>query len=282
MFDPDQYELLDFGSGRKLERIGSAILDRPSPSAEGVAPKYFDRWQDTWAQFSGTIGSSGRWKWTNSRPETWTATAGNVTLELECTDSGHIGMFPEQATNWDWIARQVQRLGPPLKVLNLFAHTGGSTLAAAAAGAEVVHVDAARSTVSWARRNARRSKLEDAPIRWIVEDSLKFVRREVRRRNQYDAVILDPPSYGHGPQGETWRITHNLMPLLEQCAKLTRQRRAFLLLTCHSTGFGPAEVEAVLSDGIFGHCEAGVRVGPLDLKTADGRRLPSGVVARWP
>jgi len=281
MFDDDQYELLDFGAGRKLERFGSVVLDRPSPSATGNGPKHASRWQDISARFSGAIGSHGSWKWRNPPPEIWTATAGDITLELESTESGHVGVFPEQAPNWDWIERQVRRAGP-VKVLNLFAYTGGSTLAAAAAGAEVVHVDAAKSTVLWARRNARRSKLKDASIRWIVEDSLKFVRREVRRGNQYDAIILDPPSYGHGPQGDPWRLSHDLMPLIEGCARLTSGRRAFLLFTCHTAGFGPAEVEAILADGFFGHCQAGVRAGPLELKTADGRRLHSGVVARWP
>jgi 23S rRNA (cytosine1962-C5)-methyltransferase len=167
-------------------------------------------------------------------------------------------------------------------VLNLFAHTGGSTLAAAAAGAEVVHVDAARSVVERARENAALSGLSDRPIRWITEDAAKFCRRELKRGNQYDAVILDPPSYGHGPKGEVWTVADGLPPLLEMCGQLTSTNRAFVLVTCHTPGIGPAELAAYLSDGLFGHCSQPPAAGQLALETSDGRQLPSGVYARWP
>ena len=167
-------------------------------------------------------------------------------------------------------------------MLNLFAYTGGSTLAAAAAGAHVVHVDSARNVVSWARRNARQSGLAHAPIRWIVEDARTFVQRELRRGNCYDAVILDPPSYGHGPRGEVWKMNHDLAQLLESCAVLTRQEGQFMLLTCHSPGYGPAEVAAHLGNAMFGDCRIVVDGKRLTLPCQDGRRLPSGAVARWP
>jgi 23S rRNA (cytosine1962-C5)-methyltransferase len=167
-------------------------------------------------------------------------------------------------------------------VLNLFAYTGGSTMAAAAAGARVVHVDSAKNTVGWARSNAAAAGLEESPIRWIVEDASKFVAREVKRGNSYDAVILDPPSYGHGPSGETWKLDEDLIPLLQNCAKLTADSRAFILLTCHSPGFGPAEAEAYLADAVFGHCSAGANARALNLKTASERKLNAGIVARWP
>jgi 23S rRNA (cytosine1962-C5)-methyltransferase len=166
--------------------------------------------------------------------------------------------------------------------LNLFAYTGGGTLAAAAAGAEVTHIDAASSVVSRARRNAELSGLSTATIRWIVEDALKFCRREVKRGNRYDAVILDPPTYGHGPKGEAWKIGEHLLPLLELCGELTAESRAFVLVTCHSPGIGAAELSAYLSEGIFGHCGQPPKAGELHLETAEGRRLPSGVFARWP
>jgi 23S rRNA (cytosine1962-C5)-methyltransferase len=167
-------------------------------------------------------------------------------------------------------------------VLNLFAYTGGSTLAAAAAGAEVTHIDAAKNVVAWARENAKASGLGEAPIRWITEDAAKFVRREVRRGNRYDAVILDPPSYGHGPKGEAWKLSTDLPALLSGCTELMADRKAFFLLTCHTPGFGPAELEALVSDTLFGRCQQGVTTRNLALTTADGRRLPCGTAARWP
>jgi 23S rRNA (cytosine1962-C5)-methyltransferase len=176
----------------------------------------------------------------------------------------------------------VRRADRLLNVLNLFAYTGGSTLAAALAGARVVHVDAARNVVRWARRNADLSGLAEAPIRWIAEDAAKFVERELRRANSYDAVILDPPTYGHGPKGEVWKLAHHLAPLLENCGQLTRDRRTFFLITCHTPGFDPPELEACVADALFGHCQAGVHAGQLWLKTADGRPMPGGVFARWP
>lgn len=282
MFPRDQYELLDFGDGRKLERVGSLVLDRPSPPAEGLSPHRGELWDHADACFVRKGPDQGGWKATTDVPKNWAAMDGRITLDLKLTEFGHIGLFPEQASNWDWIIDQVRRRARPLKVLNLFAYTGGSTLTAAWAGAEVVHVDSAHNTVSWARRNAERSGLSGAPIRWIVEDASKFVRRELRRKQQYDAVILDPPSYGHGPQGQSWKLVRDLIPLLEDCARLTSVTRTFVLLTCHSTGVDAADIEASLADAIFGSCQAGARAEQLYLKTADGRKLPSGIVARWP
>jgi 23S rRNA (cytosine1962-C5)-methyltransferase len=184
--------------------------------------------------------------------------------------------------NWRWIAKQVRRAGRPIKVLNLFAYTGGSTLAAARAGAQVVHVDAAKNVVSWARRNARLSGLSEAPIRWITEDARKFVSRELKRENLYDAVVLDPPSYGHGPKGEAFQLDDDLMPLLADCGALTAGHRTFMLMTCHSPAYGPAELEACLADAVLGSCSAGALATTLDLQTGDGRRLNAGVSVRWP
>ena len=203
-------------------------------------------------------------------------------MTLEPLPSGQVGVFPEQLANWRWIASRVAAHDPPLNVLNLFAYTGGSTLAAVAAGATVVHVDAARSVVNRARQNAAASGLGDEPARWIVEDVMKFCRREVKRGNRYDAIILDPPTYGHGPKGEEWNIRRDLLPLLELCGELTERRPKFLLLSCHSPGIGLAELSAYLSEGIFGSCGQPPRTMELSLVAADGRRLPSGVAARWP
>ena len=288
MFDCDQYELLDFGNGRKLERIGGFVLDRLAPGAAGQRPSRPTLWDKADAIYSRDKTQRGRWRCSAGWPENWTVSNGPITLELKPTEVGHIGLFSEQAANWDWLARQIERdhrsqnVQGRVKVLNLFAYTGGSTLAAAAAGADVVHVDSAKNTVGWAQRNAQRSGLQDATIRWIVEDAATFVKREVKRENVYHAVILDPPSYGHGPQGETWKLTRDLAELLRACANLTEKQRCFFLLTCHSTGFGAPEVEALLSDALFGNCQSGTRGKTIYLETKDGRRLRSGVAARWP
>src|SRR4051794_28486912 len=289
----NNYELVDFGDGRRLERFAGVLLNRPCPAAEGVAKSRPEFWAGATARFRGPRTGDGSW---TPNPKQWAPVEWHFVhegeaafrLQLEVLPSGQVGVFPEQRANWDWIGRQVIRAKPQaaggrvLRVLNLFAYTGGSTLAAAAAGAEVVHIDSAHSSVDRARQNALLSGFGDRPIRWIPEDAMKFCQREVKRGNRYDAVILDPPSYGHGPKGEPWKIGEHLLPLLELCGQLTAENRAFVLVTCHSPGIGPAELSAYLSDGIFGHCGQPPKSGELFLETSDGRRLPSGVFARWP
>lgn len=290
----NDHELLDFGDGRKLERFDAVVLNRPCPAAEGVAKSRPELWEATTARFRGPRTGDGSW---TPQPKTWMPhdwhidhvgpdRATRFRLILEALPSGQVGVFPEQRENWDWIMRQVAKphaaLDRPLRVLNLFAYTGGSTLAAAAAGAQVVHIDAAQNIVDRARENAASSGLAEKPIRWIAEDAMIFCRRELKRGNRYDAVILDPPSYGHGPKGEPWKIDTDLLPLLTICGELTADSRAFVLVSCHSPGIGPAELAAYLADGIFGHCGQPPAAGELTLATNDGRRLPAGVFARWP
>lgn len=289
-----QYELLDFGDGRKLERLAGVVLNRPCPAAEGLTKSRSELWDAITARFRGPRTGDGSW---TPQLKTWMPADwclehegrdGNVAfrLKLEALPSGQVGVFPEQRGNWDWIAKQVARAkaadGRPPKVLNLFAYTGGSTLAASSAGAEVVHIDAVQGIVDRAKENAEFSGLAERPVRWIAEDAMKFCRREIKRGNQYDGVILDPPSYGHGPKGEPWKIETDLLPLLSLCGELTSQSRAFVLVSCHSPGIGPAELSAYLCEGIFGDCSQPPDSGELALQTADGRKLPSGVFARWP
>ncbi len=211
-----------------------------------------------------------------------------MTLELKRTEFGHVGLFPEQAENWDWIAEQVRRnprdpsdRASAMKILNLFAYTGGSTLAAAAAGAGVTHVDAAHNVVAWARHNAELCGLGGGPIRWIAEDAVKFVQREIRRGNRYDAVILDPPSYGHGTHGEVWRLAEDLPRLLALCAELTAGRPRFVVLTCHTPGFSPIAMRELLETAFGAAASADIDARPLMLAASTGQTLPSGVVARW-
>jgi 23S rRNA (cytosine1962-C5)-methyltransferase len=314
------YELLDFGAGRKLERFGEAIVDRPAPAAEGVARSHPSLWHTATARYDRTRGEEGTWTPAGAIPKQWrvsfdvggqgravddkapspcplpegegveacsSGTAATLlTFLLQPSPFGHVGVFAEQADCWRWIVRQVgaarQRLGRPPQVLNLFAYTGGSTLAAAAAGADVVHIDSARNIVDRARQNAELSGLAGRPIRWITEDAVKLCRRELKRGNRYDAVVLDPPSYGHGPKGEVWKIGDDLLPLLRMCGELTAESRALVLVTCHSPGIGPAELAAYLADGVLGDCAQPPAAGELALRSADGRRLVSGVFARWP
>jgi 23S rRNA (cytosine1962-C5)-methyltransferase len=280
MFTPDQYQLLDFGEGRRLERFGEVTLDRPCPAAERIARADPPAWPLADARFERGEGPEGQWTCRRVLPEQWTVSHGSLVFELKRTVFGHLGLFPEQAANWPWIAAQVAAV-PAMRVLNLFAYTGGSTLAAAAAGAEVVHVDAAKNIVAWARRNAALSGLADAPIHWIAEDALKFVKRELRRENRYDAVILDPPSYGHGPRGEVWRLSKHLPRLLALCRDLTAGRRQFVLLTCHTPGFEPARLQDMISNTLGGDARGHATARQLTLHSAAGRELPSGVVARW-
>lgn len=286
MFTPNQYQLLDFGGGRRLERFGGVALDRPCPAVEHVAPADQAAWPQADARFDRTDSERGQWTCRRELPERWTIAGGPLVLELKRTQFGHLGVFPEQGDNWRWIAEQVRLAGqsrsagdPALRVLNLFAYTGGSTLAAAAAGAEVVHVDAAKNIVAWARRNAALSGLADAPIHWIVDDAMKFVKRELRRGSLYDAVILDPPSYGHGARGEVWRLSSHLPRLLELCRGLTAGRLQFILLTCHTPDFEPARLAGLMTKAL--DLSRSPEAASLSLPSADGRTLPSGSVVKW-
>jgi len=277
----DQYRLLDFGDGRRLERFGKILLDRPCPAAEQRERANPDAWPNADARFEGRNEEKGVWAERRELPQRWIVAHGALRLELKRTDFGHLGVFPEQAENWRWIAESVDRATRPLKVLNLFGYTGGSTMAAAGGGAEVVHIDAAKNVVAWARRNAELSGLGAAPIRWIAEDATKFVRREIKRGNRYDAVILDPPSYGHGPRGEVWRLSTHLPQLLSLCGELTAGQPEFVLLTCHTPGHGPEQLRETMREQC-GFLRSGrTEARPLSIPAADGRQLPCGAVLRW-
>ncbi len=269
------YELLDFGDGRKLERFGDVVLDRPSPAADGPR-RMHDIWTTCDATFQGALGRPGTWTKHRALDDEWPLACGPFTLQMRLGEFGHVGVFPEQVANWTWIARQMPGTGRPLRVLNLFAYTGASTLAAAAAGAEVVHVDASRSTVNWARSNAEASQLSAAPIRWIVDDARKFVERERNRGREYDAIVLDPPSYGHSA-GKVWKLERDLPDLLEACAALTVRETACMVLTCHSPRYGP-DVLASLWREWFPRRE--IQAEDSYLSTTDGRRLHCGAMAR--
>jgi len=278
------YELVDFGRGRKLERFGPRLLDRPAPAAEGISPRRPDVWSQANGRFDRTKGQAGAWTFRAAlASEPWPFECGSLRMELKPSEAGQVGLFPEQSENWQWIAERVRAAGRPIKVLNLFAYTGASTLAASAAGAAVTHVDAASSAVAWARRNAERSGLSAAPIRWITEDARKFVGREMRRGAHYDAVILDPPAYGHGPQGDVWRLSEHLAELWQSCMQLTGGAPWFLLASCHSEPWAQggqlAEYLAALSPEL--RASGRWQGGDLVVLSSAGARLHCGAQARW-
>lgn len=281
MFSKDQYQLLDFGDGRRLERFGEYILDRPSRAAEGVSKQQDALWESAHASYVRRGANEGAWQSTNEMPLSWKIQHENCDLELKLTDFGHVGVFPEQSGNWDWMTRQLKGTEETLKVLNLFAYTGGATLTGAAHGAEVVHVDSAQNSVLWARRNTESSRLTDASIRWITEDSRKFATRELKRGNKYHGVVMDPPSYGHGPKGEVWKIQQDLDELLDLCMQLTTNDRRFILISCHTTGYLPHDLEQKLRLALGSGHGGTFESGGLAIRANDGRQLPCGIAVRW-
>jgi 23S rRNA (cytosine1962-C5)-methyltransferase len=273
------YELLDCGGGRRLERFGALILDRPAPDAVDPPhdPAAFQGVDLRFQRYGGWEAASGE------VPVAWDVEDGDLRLELRPTATGQVGLFPEQAPNRAWVRDAVAGIGggpaAPPAVLNLFAYTGATTLAAAASGAAVTHVDGARPAVAWARRNAELSGLSDHPIRWIVDDVEGFVAREGRRGRRYDGVVLDPPSYGHGAAGRSWRLEDRLPGLLAACAALTGPRPAFVVLTAHTPGFGADRLADELA-GAFRRRAADVDAGELALRARSGARLRLGAYAR--
>ena len=268
---PDQYALLDFGEGRKLESFAGLNIDRPSPPASPFEIQQPNRW-------SSSIAIEDK-QLTERLPSDWRVHYQSLCFHLKLTPFGHVGIFPEQAACWQWLTEQIvaRKWSQPPEALNLFGYTGGSTLAMAAAGARVVHVDASAPAVKWARVNASASQLEQHPIRWIVEDARKFVQREVRRGRRYDLIVMDPPSYGHGPGGKPWEIEQHLPDLLEEVVGLFRDRRkAVLLVTGHSELPGPVEISQWLEMLELPE----ISHGRLALADAQGRFLDAGFFVR--
>jgi 23S rRNA (cytosine1962-C5)-methyltransferase len=277
MWSMDSYQLLDAGDGRRLERFGERLIDRPSPVA-------VDRRLDTgtWAGAELRFDRYAGWLARTGHLEPWRITFDGLTLELRPTETGQVGLFPEQHPTWQWLRGRVTSAGSaPVRVLNLFGYTGAATLAAADAGASVTHVDASRPSVAWARHNALLSSLADRPIRWLVDDAEAFVRREERRGSRYDGIVLDPPSYGHGAGGRRWLLEDRLDDLLLSCARLRTDPSAFIVLTAHTPGFDGERLAGALSRA-FRMPARDIEAGDLELRATSGVRLPLGAYARWP
>ena len=269
-----EYALLDAGDGMKLEKWKDVTLLRPDPQAVwSMAEHTAD------AVYHRSASGGGHWEYRTELPESWRIRYRDLTFIVRPTGFKHTGLFPEQAVNWDFMADRVKARGGGCSVLNLFAYTGGATCALAKAGASVVHVDAAKGMVAWAKENARASGLEEAPVRYIVDDCVKFVKREIRRGRRYDGILMDPPSYGRGPDGETWKIETDLYPLVRDCAALLSDTPAFFLINSYTTGLAPSVLSNVLRTALP---EGTVRAEEVGLPIRRGGLvLPCGATGRW-
>ena len=274
------YILLDTSDGERLERWGKYTLIRPDPQIIWHAKKGSD-WKRADASYRRSSGGGGAWL-ENRLPESWHITYGDLKFLIKPMGFKHTGLFPEQAANWDWFSELIRNAGRPVKLLNLFAYTGGATVAAAAAGASVVHVDASKGMVNQAKDNAALSGLAAAPVRYIVDDCKKFVEREIRRGNRYDAIIMDPPSYGRGPGGETWKLEECIDGLVSLTASLLSDKPLFFLINSYTTGLSPLTMQYLLElhvkSRFGGICEAGELALPV---RSTGGFLPCGGSARW-
>ena len=274
------YEVIDCSAGEKLERWGDYILVRPDPQVIWKTEKTEKGWRQKNAHYHRSAKGGGEWEFFDL-PKQWNIHYRNLTFQLKPFSFKHTGLFPEQAVNWDWCADKIKRAGRPVKVLNLFAYTGGATLSAAAAGASVTHVDASKGMVTWAKENAAASGLKEAPIRWLVDDCVKFVEREIRRENHYDAIIMDPPSYGRGPKGEIWKMEESIHSFLKLCTRLLSDQPLFVLINSYTTGLQPAVLAYLLEMELkkFGGKVTADEVGlPV---VSNGLILPCGACGRF-
>lgn len=277
----NDYEVIDCSDGEKLERWGNFLLIRPDPQIIWSTPKNHRGWKHPNGHYHRSDRGGGQWQFFDL-PQQWSIRYDSLTFNLKPFSFKHTGLFPEQAANWDWFGELIRQAGRPIKVLNLFAYTGGATLAAAKAGAAVTHVDASKGMVAWAKENAKSSNLEQAPIRWIVDDCVKFVEREIRRGNHYDAIIMDPPSYGRGPKGEIWKIEDAIHPLVKLCAGLLSDTPLFFLINSYTTGLAPSVLSYMLSVEVVSRCSGTVTAEELGLPvTRTGLTLPCGASGRW-
>lgn len=275
------YEVIDTSSGEKLERWGKYLLVRPDPQVIWSTPKDHSGWKKRNGHYHRSNKGGGEWEFFDL-PEEWSIHYGELTFRLKPFSFKHTGLFPEQAANWDWFSKLIKDAGRPIKVLNLFAYTGGATLSAAKAGAGVTHVDASKGMVNWAKENAVSSRLADAPIRWLVDDCVKFVEREIRRGNHYDAVIMDPPSYGRGPGGEVWKMEESIFPFLTLVSQLLSDRPLFVLLNSYTTGLQPAVLSYMMNTVFTNRLGGRVEAKEIGLPvTKSSLILPCGASGRW-
>lgn len=277
-----EYTLLDASGGERLERWGDVVLIRPDPQVIWNTPRTDPLWKHAHARYRRSSTGGGQWERFRPIPESWQIGYGGLRFHLKPMGFKHTGLFPEQAVNWEAMTAMIRQAGRPVRVLNLFGYTGGATLACAAAGAQVTHVDASKGMVAWGRENAVASGLSDRPIRWLVDDCGKFVQREQRRGKTYDAILMDPPSYGRGPGGEVWKLEEQIYPLVEQCAALLSDKPLFFIINAYTAGLSPSVMRyilGVLLEKRFGGTASADEIG---LPVANsGLILPCGATAIW-
>lgn len=278
----DDYELIDTSCGERLERWRDIILIRPDPQIIWNTERTNPLWNNAHARYHRSSSGGGAWERYKKVPDVWTVRYGDLQFNLKPMGFKHTGLFPEQAVNWDLMARIIRESRREVKVLNLFGYTGAATLACAAAGASVTHVDASKGMVSWAKDNAAASRLSDRPIRWLVDDCKKFVLREIRRDNKYDGIVMDPPSYGRGPNGEVWKIEEQLWDLLQICNEILSDDPLFFLLNSYTTGLSPSVMQYMLSCVIAKGRQGTVTCDEIGIPVTDsGLILPCGNTAAW-
>ncbi|HKL99598.1 MAG TPA: class I SAM-dependent methyltransferase [Mobilitalea sp.] len=276
------YEVIDTSNGEKLERWGNYILVRPDPQVIWDTPRLHKGWKDMNAHYHRSAKGGGEWEFFDL-PKQWDINYQELNFHLQPFNFKHTGLFPEQAVNWDWFSDKIKSVKDrQVKVLNLFAYTGGATIAAAKAGAAVTHVDASKGMVAWAKENAESSGLGAAPIRYIVDDCVKFVEREIRRESKYDAIIMDPPSYGRGPKGEIWKIEDSIHPFIKLCAKVLSEVPVFFLINSYTTGLQPGVLSYMISEELGKKYKGKVTADEIGLPVSgNGLILPCGASGRW-
>ena len=275
------YEILDMANGEKLERWGNIYLIRPDPQIIWSEKSFKDKWNMANARYIRSNTGGGNWEYKRKLPESWDINYKNLKFRVKPMGFKHTGLFPEQAVNWDWMINKIKNAGRPIKVLNLFAYTGGATVACAYAGASVCHVDSSKGMVAWAKENIEASGLKDRPVRFIIDDVIKFVQREKRRDSKYDAIIMDPPSYGRGKNGEVWNFEKNLEELVSMCREILTDKPLFFLINSYTTGISSKVLENILLLNLKdkkGRIEAGEIGLPM---TNSNLVLPCGIYGRW-
>ncbi len=277
------YELIDCSDGERLERWGDIILVRPDPQVIWKTPKENPLWFNPHAIYNRSNTGGGSWKVCKKMHDVWQIGLDELKFNIKTMGFKHTGLFPEQAVNWQMTADIIKNAGRPVKVLNLFAYTGGATVAALKAGASVTHVDASKGMTLWAKENAAGSHLSDAPVRWLVVDCIKFVQREIRRGNKYDIIIMDPPSYGRGPGGEVWKLENEVYDFVDLCSQLLYEDSLMVLINSYTTGLSPSVMEYILGETVqkqFGGTTESDEIG-IPVSSKEGRVLPCGASAIW-
>jgi len=276
------YKILDMADGQKLEKWGTVVLSRPDPQIVWKQKSFPNKWKEINATYHRSKTGGGAWEYKKKVPEKWQIKYKDLTFNIKPMGFKHTGLFPEQAVNWDWMINKIQKEKRTIKVLNLFAYTGGATVACSYAGAEVCHVDSSKGMVAWAKENIASSGLANRPVRYIIDDVVKFVNREIRRGNKYDAIIMDPPSYGRGANGEVWQFENNIYDLVDLCTNVLSDKPLFFLINSYTTGISSKVLENILNLTVSKKYKGNVSSGEIGLPMEESKLvLPCGIYGRW-